>query len=156
MKNLIVPAILAILVLLPPSESRASESQSWTIPAAGNSFQSLSSSTGRRRNGGSFLKLTDADAVLTVYFHVDRPAKIEIDVEAKGDADTTNLVAIIGGEERKLSVRGDAIASHNAGGLNVQEAGYIRVDLRKQETTSSNATVEIKGLVVRSNTKGFR
>jgi hypothetical protein len=156
MQNLIATTSFLLLCLFPITETQSSESQSWTIPAAGNSFQSQANSTGRLRNGGAFLNLTDADTLLSLYFHVDRPAKIEIDVEAKGGTDATHLVALIGGEERKLSVRGDAFASHSVGTLNVQQEGYVRVDLRKQETTSSNATVEIKGLVVRSNTEGLQ
>ncbi|MBU6240045.1 MAG: DUF5077 domain-containing protein, partial [Planctomycetes bacterium] len=127
MQNLIATTSFLLLCLFPITETQASESQSWTIPAAGNSFQSQANSTGRRRNGGAFLNLTDADTVLSLYFHVDRPAKIEIDVEAKGGTDATHLVAIIGAEERKLSVRGDAFASHSVGTLNVQQAGYVRV-----------------------------
>jgi len=140
MKNLIATASFVFLCLLPTSELDAKNPQSWSIPAAGNCFQSRS----------------EADTVRSIYFHVDRPAKIEIDVEAKAGTDPIHIVAVIGGEERGLSVHGDAFASYKAGEVDVHEAAYVRVDLRTKETLRSEADLEIKGLVVRSNTEGLR
>jgi hypothetical protein len=156
MKNIFVLAGLWLFFIQQAARATDEPPPSWTIPAAGNGFARPTHPSSRLADRESFRTLTDSSEVLSIYFHVDRPSKLEIDLEAKTGEDQVPLLALVGDEPRKLTVSRKSISPQSLGQFDVREAGYLRVDLQRDASADGAALVEVKGLLVRSQTQGLQ
>jgi len=128
----------------------------WSIPVAGNAFRSVPAPEGRR-NGfqrDGILAWSDAEAVYSVYFHVDRAAALELSLNARATTGRSSLVARAGDTDITFAVEGTEFGLHKIGRIEVARAGYVRVDLRG-ETRNGTTFAEIRDLQVASSTEGL-
>lgn len=127
---------------------------SWSIPAAGNSFPRDPGQGLPRADRNSILRWNDTDTVVSIYFHIDRPARIGLAVEAETSSGLIPMEVAVGRERVTMSIGGEGGKVRSAGTHDLKGPGYVRVELRILES-AGKATLELKGLVIRSDTEGL-
>jgi len=150
---------LAILVplLFAATEARSAE---WTVPVGGNTFRAAPEPGGNslRRDGG--LSWRDAEEVFSVYFHVDRPAILELGLRAKASDQGSTLSVRVGEQEFTVRPSGEAMKTYEIGQIEVAEAGYVQVDLQgtglQGTGRSGREFAEIRDLLVTSETADLK
>ena len=100
--------LFAILLLLQGiASSGALAAAQWSIPMAGNAFRSAPTegNQGFRRNGP--IAWGDSDGVFSTYFHIDRPAVLELalpeDLETAQDLVENELGSVLGRQASKVA-----------------------------------------------------
>lgn len=127
---------------------------SWSIPAAGNSFPRDPGQGLPRADRNSILRWNDTDTVVSIYFHIDRPARIGLAVEAETSSGLIPMEVAVGRERVTMSIGGEGGKVRSAGTHDLKGPGYVRVELRILES-AGKATLELQGLVIRSDTEGL-
>jgi hypothetical protein len=130
----------------------AAHAAEWSIPVAGNAFRTAPApgSDGFRRNGT--IAWADAEGVFSIYFHIDRPAILDLALRASVPVGRSTLVARIGERTVQTSIEGADPAPHPIGRIEVAKAGYVRVDLQGAERDGS-VYAEIRDLLISSDTE---
>jgi 8-amino-7-oxononanoate synthase len=126
----------------------------WSVPLAGNAFRSAPTpgGDGFRRDGA--IAWSDADEVFSIFFHVDRPAALDLALRARVPVGRSSLVVGVGEQTLDASLTGAALALHPLGRAEVPQAGYVRVDLQGTGR-EGQVYAEIQDLVVASDTDGL-
>lgn len=139
-------------MLLASASSQAAE---WAIPMAGNTFRTAPDPGGNgiRRNG--VVAWSDPDAVFSVFFHVDRPADIRLQLKAAVGEGRSTLSTRVGRKEFKTVFEGTESAARKIGELKIKNAGYVRVDFQGGERTGA-VFAEISELLISSDTEGLK
>jgi hypothetical protein len=130
--------------------------RSWSIPAAGNGFPKSARGNMSPTNHDALTQLSNAEQVLSLYFHLDRPATIGLDIEAKAGETPIALRVKINNEEHKIAVRGDAVERYRVGSFDIENAGYVRVDLQREVSDDPETSVKVKGFVIDSPTEDLQ
>ncbi len=99
---------------------------SWTIPTAGNAFATNPAHSRGVGRGG--ITLSGADESYSVYFHVDRPASIDLSLGVDARQETT--IEVRHGERVFEATASPTEKESHVGTLKIAEAGYVRVDFR--------------------------
>lgn len=68
----------------------------WSIPVAGNAFRTAPGPGGSRFGEKKTLHLSRPDGVFSVFFHVNRPAKIALAVKGRALNGTSQVKAVLG------------------------------------------------------------
>ena len=139
-----------VVVLLVSSVVGAGE---WVVPVGGNAFLSEGEEGRGVRRDGTFV-LSDPGNVYSVYFHVDRPAKMEIWMNVFAMNGVSDVVAKVGEKEFVIPVGSEAVTQNLIGDVEVSEAGYVRVDLHRQEGRRRGGVV-VRDVVVKSEVEGL-
>lgn len=126
----------------------------WSIPLGGNAFRTAPEpgGDGFRREGG--VAWSDSGDVISVFFHVDRPAVIDLSLRARVPQGSSVLNARVGEASFKTELDGDELASHDIGRVTVTTAGYVRVDLQG-DRRSGPVFADVHELLVDSATDGL-
>jgi len=127
----------------------------WSVPLAGNAFRTAPAPGTQgfpRGEGGVHWK--DPDAVYSVFFRIDRPAVLQLAVQARGFESSVALEVRVAQESFSTTIDGDAFQQHALGRVSVAEPGYVRVDLR-QADAADPGKLEIRELVIASETEGL-
>ena len=126
----------------------------WLVPLAGNAFRSAPApgGDGFRRDGT--IAWSDAEGVFSVFFHVDRPAALDLTLRARVPVGRSNLVVRVGEQTLDASITGAELALHQLGRVDVPQAGYVRVDLQGT-ARDGRVYAEVLDLVVSSDTEGL-
>jgi hypothetical protein len=145
-----LPRLLAgMLLLLLATKSQSAE---WSVPVAGNAFRSAPAPGGRGFRGSGSLSWGDSEGVFSIYFHVDRPAEVDLAVNARVPDGNSTILTRIGDKEITTSLDGDEFSAHKIGRFKVDKPGYVRVDLKGEKRTG-RVFAEIRDLVVSSDTQ---
>ena len=143
---------LTLMALCVASVVGAAHAKDWSIPLAGNAYKTAPQpgNQGFRRGGGG-LTWSDPESVYSIFFHCDRPARLELGIAASSVEDLSELVFRVLDQEFEVPLAGDRTS---IGALETTGPGYIRIDVqgrnRKGDTYGSLDT-----LSVRSETEGL-
>jgi hypothetical protein len=149
--SLIASAVVGALVI-----TASLDAADWKVPVAGNAFLSAPSpddhEKGFRKDG--IIAWSEAEQVYSVFFHIDRPAALDLSLNAKASDGRTSLVAHVAKARLVAHVEGSGFASHKLGTVDIPHAGYVRVDLKGEKRTGK-FFAEIHDLVLTSATDGL-
>lgn len=141
-------------VLLLPVTGVVARAADWRVPVSGNAYRSAPApgNNGFQRHGT--LAWSDADGVFSVYFHVDRPADLDLALYARVPDGDSTLVTRVLGQTFQTFIQGTELGPRRIGRVEVPEAGYVRVDIAGMERTG-RVYAEIRDLLVSSETEGL-
>ena len=124
----------------------------WSVPVAGNAFRidSTSSRNGISRDGA--LSLRDTEAVHAIYFRVDRPAVLDLAVQASITEGSGTLMAKVDTQAMPAVVTAGDFASYALGRVKIEKAGYVRLDLQLAQL-EGRGQVRVRELIVSSESK---
>ncbi len=135
--------------------SAAQEPKTWTIPLAGNAFQStpgLAARQSRRsgvgRNGISW---SEPEAVFSFFFHVDRPATLDLELSGSVPDGKSKINIEALGNAFSIDWQGSAQATHSIGQVGCKSAGYVRIDVKGQQRWG-DVFAKLQTLIVSSST----
>ncbi len=139
---------LLALTVLGPVDALAAD---WIIPAGGNAFRTTPGAgrDGIRRDGT--VSWSNPTEVYSLFFHVDRPATLDLSIDGRIPGGPTGLQARVAGSDLVAGPANPPGDLHPLGRTEVREAGYVRVDLRPTGQPG-DAPVEIRSLRVASDT----
>jgi len=131
-------ALLSLVILSPVTSFLSpldAVARDWSIPVGGNVFRidPTSGRNGIERDGS--LSLRDTTSVYSIYFRVDRPAVLDLAVKARAAEGSGTLMAKIEAQALPAMIMGSEFASHALGQVNIDKAGYVRVDVFTREST---------------------
>lgn len=144
------PVLLMTLIALSSVVSlRAAE---WAIPMAGNTFRTAPQPgrNGFQRNGT--VAWGDAEGVFSVYFHISRPADLQLAIRARIKDGPSSLLTRIGNKRFRTLIDGPEIESHEIGSIKLSKAGYVRIDFQGEQKTGSDYA-DIHELIISSDTE---
>jgi len=146
--SLIAFLLVSVLPILSVS------AEDWSIPLAGNTYRTAPEPGGRglRRDNG--LQWSATQDVWTVYFHVDRPATLQLSLVGKFEA-PADLQVQVADATLKVSVPEATDGNVAVGNVQVAKDGYVKLDLsgtvRKGDTFGS-----LRQLLVQSETPDLK
>ena len=109
-----------------------SSAAEWSVPMGGNAFVVASkpgSNDGLQR-GGAEVRWHDSETTWTVWFHVDRPAAVEIALLSAETGGKAEVEATIGERMATATLPGGEGAAADFGRFELPDAGYVKVELR--------------------------
>ncbi|OYP33988.1 hypothetical protein CGZ80_16950 [Rhodopirellula sp. MGV] len=119
------------------------------MPLAGNAFRTAPDLNDRADRRDGTLSWRDTAAVYSAYFHIDRPAKLQLKLSASSDATAANLVTLVEGKRIETKVEA-SVAEYSLGQVEIDHAGYVRVDFQLAKTTDKT-TISLRELKVVSD-----
>jgi hypothetical protein len=149
----LVFAIAWVFSQLLQAQPPSTEIGTWSIPAAGNSYQTASNGGPTTRGRGEIVRWSDPKAEYSMYFHLDRPAVIDIALEASCSEGSVPLTLSLGDQQRSVLVNERGMKPYEAGSFDIAQPGYVRVDFRRDKKDSDERILSLQGLVVRSSTQ---
>ena len=126
----------------------------WSIPTAGNAYRTAPTSGGEGFSRGGGISWGDAEGVFSVFFHLSKPATLDLTLSARVSEGRSTLVTCVLGRSFTNVLEGAEFAAHKIGRVEVPSAGYVRVDLQGLERTA-RVYAEIRDLLVTSDTDGL-
>ena len=140
-----------LLALVAGGTAEASaKSMKWTVPVGGNAYRTAPRPSGEGFRRDRTIAWGDAEEVFSVFFHVDRAAKLQLAINARTDEGASLLAIQVNGQMFQTSLDGDEIKPRDIGLVNV-DGGYVRVDVRGMQRAGS-VFAEIRDLIVVSET----
>ncbi len=125
----------------------------WEVPVAGNAYvaeRPAEGGDGISREGG--LRWQDAGTVFALFFHVDRPAVLDLAVRVGDAASESTIRTKAAGKSFETTVAAGMSRVVPIGQIEVKQAGYVRVDLQGVKKAGA-AFADVRALVVSSETK---
>jgi hypothetical protein len=120
-------AVLLVLALSVAVQASGREPASWMVPVGGNAFLTGGDAGSGGRGG---LRWDRPETVISLFFHVDRPADLQIALRAKVQGES-RIRATVAGTTFNVDLKGgDPTAVFPLGSIRVEQAGYVRVDLQ--------------------------
>jgi hypothetical protein len=101
-------------------------SAEWSVPAAGNAFRSAPAPGGNDIQREGFVALTDPQDVFSIYFHIDRPAKLDLSLNARVPDGHSSVTARVGESELVASLQDADFARHKLGHVEIPQAGFFK------------------------------
>jgi hypothetical protein len=118
------------------------------IPFKGNAFATQGSV-----ESGSRGFVLQTGSVLSLFFHADRPGKLELALKASNPKGNSTISASAGGRKLNAALSKETTGLVALGGLPVN-AGYVRLDFEGVSKTGETFG-ELESLVIESNTPGL-
>jgi hypothetical protein len=127
----------------------------WEIPMAGNTFRTAPQPgrNGVQRNG--LVAWADSEGVFSVFFHIDRPASLQLAIQARAQKGSSIIATRVRGNTFSTLIEGTELEAHEIGRINIPSAGYVRVDFQGERRTG-NVYAEIRNLLIASDTEGLK
>jgi hypothetical protein len=147
MSRLVIRVLPGCLLLLSAANAQSAE---WSVPIAGNAFRSAPAPGGRGIGRDGTLAWSDAEGVFSIYFHVDRPAAVDLTLNARVPEGSSTIVTRVGDKDASTSLKGGEFAAHKIGRFDIAKPGYVRVDLKGAER-SGRVYAEIRDVTVSSD-----
>ena len=126
----------------------------WSIPMAGNAFRTAPGPGGGGFQRDGTIAWGDPKTVFSVYFHINRPAELELSINAGTKAGRSTLATTVGVKAFSTVIEGAALADRKIGHASVAKAGYVRVDFKGARRTG-DVYAAIRSLRVASDTAGL-
>jgi hypothetical protein len=148
--KLVFATFLVLTILLPPSVVIG---DNWSVPLGGNAFRTAPApgSEGFRRDG--MVGWDDPEDVYSVYFHIDRPADLEMTLKARAAKGALSLITRVSNDIFHTRLDDRELALHAIGRTRVSQPGYVRVDFQKEQS-DADTRIEIQELLISSATEG--
>ncbi len=127
----------------------------WSVPLAGNAFESSSTPGRRLFNSGGGLRLADPPSVASVYFHVDRPGELELAIRGRVMSGSATVQARVNDQVFSVDMKDASEGESVLGEVTIPKPGYVRVDLQIA-AGAENGSVELSELRVASDTDGMK
>ena len=144
-----------IVLLLVAAAARSAHSAEWSVPVAGNAFRTEPSPNGRGLRRGGILSWGDEEGVFSIYFHVDRPAVLDLSLNARVPDGRSTVVARVGDRKIITALEGAEFADHKIGQFEIAKPGYVRLDLRGA-VRDGQLYAEIRDIKVSSDTADLK
>ncbi|MCL4203793.1 MAG: DUF3472 domain-containing protein [Pirellulaceae bacterium] len=126
-------ALLLAIALSAAVQASGREPASWTVPFGGNAFLTGGDDGSGGRGG---LRWDRPETVISLFFHVDRPADLQIALRAKLPQGESKIRATLAGTTFSIDLKGgDPMGVFPLGSISVEQAGYVRVDLQGVDKT---------------------
>lgn len=135
--------LIAVLYCSPPIAG-ASE---WQVPFGGNAYCTSSAHTSGRLNAAG-LNWQDPADVWSVYIHVNRPARLQLSLDAVADR-SAQLQISCPGTAVTCSIDAATAGPHPIGQIDATGPGYLRLDFRGISKTG-NTFGTLKNLIITS------
>ena len=135
--------------------SSVSQAADWAVPMAGNTFRTAPEPGGNDVQRNGTVSWSDPDAVLSIYFHVDRPVELQLQIKAAVRNGRSTISAQVGQNRFNVVVEEDEPKAHIMGNVKVAASGYVRVDVQGVERTG-NLFAEISELLISSDADGLK
>ena len=126
----------------------------WSVPVAGNAFRSQPAPGGQGFHRDDTIAWGDPEGVFSIYFHIDRPAELQLSIRAGTPEGRSTLVVRVDGETFHPLVEGPQVAPHRIGRIHVAHAGYVRVDVQGEKREGA-IYAQIRDLLISSDTDGL-
>ncbi|MCA9140778.1 MAG: DUF3472 domain-containing protein [Planctomycetales bacterium] len=131
----------------------------WSVPLAGNSFCTAPDGMGAGLGRDGAIILDRAEVVFSAYFHVDRPAALDLAIGVSSRGDEVTITTNIDGRSfhtivQQTNVDPSKSNRHPIGRVDTDAAGYIRVDF-KIDDPGREDHIKIHNLFVSSETEGL-
>ncbi len=120
-------AAAALMLTAPPSQG--ADETSWEIAAGGNLYMTEAGEGDGIGRGGQ-VRWANPDSILSFHFHVGEPATLDLALKAQVESGSSEIAVSVGETVRRITMEagsGEAVA---LGSFDIEEAGYVRVDLR--------------------------
>lgn len=144
-----------VTILLAAPGLAAPEAADWTVPMAGNVFQTQPHPGGNSVQRNGKVAWSNPDAVFSVFFHVNRPANIRLVMQAAARGGRS-VIALTSGEQTfQTVVEGSESTGYEIGTIKVSTPGYVRIDLQGIERTG-DVFAEIADLILSSDTEDLK
>lgn len=143
--------LVACATLIAPSFA-ADPAPRWEIPLAGNAYLTAgagSSRDGLGRRGG--LHWQDPASVFSVFFHIDRPATLDLALRIAGSESESTIKTTAAGASFETQVAAGAPREVAIGRISADQPGYLRVDLQGIKKSGASFP-DISHLIVSSAT----
>ncbi|MCA9105096.1 MAG: DUF3472 domain-containing protein [Planctomycetales bacterium] len=137
---------------LTPRECAAWEQ--WNVPVAGNAYPAGEPANGEGLQRDGTLSWSQRDRVFSIYFHVDRAAKLDLSLVGKVASGESVLQVEVASEQWEVTLDNQDSDTIPLGTVEIAEPGYVRVDLRGVRAEAERFAV-IERLVVESNEPGL-
>ena len=125
--------------------------ETWTVPVAGNTFRTTPGPGGRAIKRNQTLSWNDGNDIHSVFFHVDRAAKLTLSLTAENEASQSTLEIRIGDKRFQSQISGQ-MTEYELGHVEMIDAGYVKVDLKGVGRRGKDFGM-IQSLIVASDTK---
>ncbi|MFT7463759.1 MAG: hypothetical protein ACI9EF_002106, partial [Pseudohongiellaceae bacterium] len=129
------------------------DAATWSVPLAGNAFVTAPGPSDLSVESSGTIALRDAETVYSVFFHADRPGELRLSINALAKKGKATVEVRVADDLFRTLIRGSKLKLHEIGPIEVAEAGYLRVDLRRADERDEVA--ELLELVVSSDTEGL-
>ncbi len=143
--------MISLSVLMCLSLSSPLVGNEWTISVGGNAFRTAPEPGGRGVGRDGTLAWSSSDDVYSVFFYVDRPAQLKLELEASVTEGDSKLQVQVGQQSFEVAISGSEFEARSVGQIDVAEAGYVRVDLRGLER-QGRTYAQIRQLRAKSDT----
>lgn len=145
-------ALLFCVVFCGSESVCTAQAVEWSIPLAGNAFRTAPSfgNSGIGRDGT--LILGKPGEIYSVYFHVDRPASLDLEIRANSDDDSAMLATLIDNQTFQNAVNASDAPTQKIGHIEVEQAGYVRANFQAAKIGAGNR-ITISDLTIKSETK---
>ena len=137
---------------LASSDAQAAD---WAVPMAGNTFRTAPGPGGNDVQRSGTVAWSDPAAVLSIYFHVDRPVELRLQIKAAVRNGRSTISARIGQNKFNVVIEEVEPKAHIIGNVKLATAGYARVDFQGVERTG-DLFAEISELHISSDTDGLK
>ena len=101
----------------------------WSIPMAGNAFRTAPGPGGGGFQRDGTIAWGDPKTVFSVYFHINRPAEMELSINAGTRAGRSTLAATVGEKTFSTVIEGAALADRKIGPASVTTVSYTHLTL---------------------------
>lgn len=144
MKTLFSLTILFLISWLPPTTF----AQVWSIPVLGNGFRTAPVDSNRGFGRGNTFNWSAAEDQISILFHVDQAAEIELGLVAQADREV-KLSARVADQKFQVAIESPELIEHQLGKVLISQPGYVQVDLACPDY-QTDVRLRLKDLVVRS------
>lgn len=129
--------------------------ESWSIPVGGNAYRTVPGTGGSGLTRSGHLVWNDKEEVHSIFFHVDRPAVIELGIKANVPMGESTLSVTINGKSVERQIKGVNDKDYSFGEFKIENPGYVRVDLRGSKR-QGHVFAGISDLLVFSETESLK
>lgn len=125
--------------------------KSWTIPLAGNVYRTAPNSDmrGLRRDGT--LTWSSAEDIYSVYFHLDRAARVKLSLKGQANSGSATLSVSNGGVLHEVKLVDTSSQTITIGEFQFDTAGYVKIDLQGKTRVGENFG-QLQELIAESST----
>ncbi len=127
----------------------------WKIPLGGNTFRTAPEPGGEsiRRDGA--LRWSDPQEIFSIFFHVNRACHLKLSILGAIERESATVASNYQDRElTKIALHSPDARWMEAGEIQVEAPGYVRIDLRGIETTALDFG-RFQDLTVSSSTEGL-
>jgi hypothetical protein len=141
-----------VVTLIATSAALAAD---WAVPLTGNTFRTAPETGGNGAQRNGTVAWSDPDTVLSVFFHVDRAAEIDLAVTAAARNGRAVIKTCVAEKCFETVIEAPDLSELKIGRIPVKDPGYVRVDLQGVERTD-DVFGELKELLISSDSKGLK